>query len=620
MSKRLVQKTTADLRFARRLENEQQYDAFAQLDGKHPWQTQVPEGYVPYPVRQLERGKVLYFNYDLAREMGLIPADHADVLTPELTEKILETFSLQIMNEYDQQKGFDPNKLKIKEHPYMATRYLQLQHSNKQGKTSGDGRGIWNGTLSHGGKIWDVSSRGTGVTCLAPGAVEANRPLKTGETAYGYGCGLADVSELMGSAILSEIFHHNGIGTERVLTVIDLGKGCGIGVRAAQNLIRPAHLFLYLKQGRVEPLKRSIDLLIARQIENGAWKFSPRARDKYRCMVSEISRDFARFVARLERNYIFAWLDWDGDNVLASAGIIDYGSIRQFGLRHDQYRYDDVTRFSTNLNEQRGKARLTIQVFAQAADFVETGKRRSVEDFANCSALKEFDREFAVSLRRIFLGQVGFEPTQIEKLMSDRSAAVEELYASFSVLEKTKTKAGVKKLPDGVNRPAVFNMRAVLREYPRLLAGALEDGAKTVGADSLIDVMASSYAKKADLKLRGTLRTKIERFEKAYVAALKLGGTPSERISVLKDFCVRAEDRNRAGRITGNGAEFVIDEILKAKRRGYSQEEIQSAIQLFIAHQTPKGAVRAKPVALQSNAGRLYQALVNVAFEFQEDI
>ena len=30
------------------------------------------------------------------------------------------------------------------------------------------------------------------------------------------------------------------------------------------------------------------------------------------------------------------------DVVISNAGIIDYGSVRQFGLRHDQYRYDQL--------------------------------------------------------------------------------------------------------------------------------------------------------------------------------------------------------------------------------------------------------------------------------------
>jgi len=34
--------------------------------------------------------------------------------------------------------------------------------------------------------------------------------------------------------------------------------------------------------------------------------------------------------AVLEEEYIFNWLAWDGDNLLASGAILDYGSIRQF--------------------------------------------------------------------------------------------------------------------------------------------------------------------------------------------------------------------------------------------------------------------------------------------------
>ena len=55
----------------------------------------------------------------------------------------------------------------------MATRYLQTQHHNKQGKTSGDGRSIWNGYVKSENLIFDISSRGTGATILSPGAQNA---------------------------------------------------------------------------------------------------------------------------------------------------------------------------------------------------------------------------------------------------------------------------------------------------------------------------------------------------------------------------------------------------------------------------------------------------------------
>jgi hypothetical protein len=605
------------------------YDSFDKIDGRHPWQTSVPDGYIGYPVRRLDRGKVMYFNYALAREMGLIPPQHGDELTPTLTRKILDTFSIQIINEYDQQNNVRHPKHLIKEHPHMATRYLQLQHVNKKGKTSGDGRSIWNGAIQHKGVTWDISSRGTGVTCLAPGAVEANRPLKTGGEEFGYGCGLADITELLGSAMLAEIFHLKNVCTERVLAIVDLGKGYGIGVRAAPNLTRPAHLFLYLKQARLEPLKSSTDYLIQRQCANGSWKFSPTAPDRYRRMLTEISLSFARFAAILEREYIFAWLDWDGDNVLADAGIIDYGSIRQFGLRHDQYRYDDVQRYSTSLNEQRGKARFTVQVFAQLVNYVETGRRRPIEDFTNHGSVREFDQEFDARLRTLFLAQVGFDEKQILHLTSRKRAVVEELYSSFSVLERTKTRSGFKNLPDGINRAAVFNMRAGLRELPNLVLQQTPDLQKTdaIPAEDILRIIASSYARKADRKLRGALRKNIDRFQVAYIQALRAatdeGTRPSSRSAFLKALGERSEAQNHAGRVTGNGAEFIIEALLKARRRGLSHAEIQAALDLFISSQTPKAAMsgrKTRPVNANSNVGRLFQEIVNIAFEFQEDI
>jgi uncharacterized protein YdiU (UPF0061 family) len=618
MSKRTVQaKVNPKQPKAARSRNES-YAAFDAVDGRHPWQDSVPEGFVSYQVRKLDRAKVTYFNFALAREMGLISTQHANELTAELSAKIIDTFALQIINEYDISKGFRAAKDSIKPHPYMATRYLQLQHQSKRGFTSGDGRSIWNGVVEYKGVTWDVSSRGTGVTCLAPGAVEANEPLKTGGGEFGYGCGQADTTELLGSAIMSEIFHLNGIETERVLTVIDLGKGCGIGVRASENLLRPAHLFLFLKQGRLEPLRKATDYFIERQIKNRAWRFSPRSPDRYRLMLAETAAAFAKFGAALERNYIFAWLDWDGDNLLASAGIIDYGSIRQFGLRHDQYRYDDVQRYSTNLNEQRGKARLTVQVFAQLVDFLSTGRRRALEDFANHESVRTYDRVFDLELRKIFLNQIGLENQAAEECLKKNRAAVEKLYAAFLVLEKTKTKTGTKKLPDGINRPAVFNMRAALRELPRMI-----NELGTVQPQDLIGFMTSSFAKRADVKLKGALHERVANFISAYRTLLQSLCDKKSEAGVLKGLALRAGESNRRGRITGNAAEFIVDAVLKARRKGIASADVQAAVDLFIASQAPTSGLsnrRAKAMSVQSPAGTLLQELITLALDFEEDI
>src|SRR6476646_6276143 len=123
------------------------YERFKQLDGTHPWRDVSPDGFVDYQVRCRSQGRVLYFNFPLAKELELIPPDHPSIINKELEQAILETFSLRIINEHDLQHGkkYPPESIKPK--PYMATRYLQTQHHNKQGKTSGDGRSIWNGVL-----------------------------------------------------------------------------------------------------------------------------------------------------------------------------------------------------------------------------------------------------------------------------------------------------------------------------------------------------------------------------------------------------------------------------------------------------------------------------------------
>src|SRR4051812_14998435 len=152
--------------------------------------------------------------------MGLIPLDHRASITKDLEQVILDTFSLQIINEYDVERGKKYPPETIRPHPYMATRYLQVQHRSRQGRTSGDGRSIWNGYIKNDTLTFDISSRGTGATILSPGAQSANGAVATGDYTHGYASGLADLDEMLGSAVMSEIFYRQGIPTERCLTVI----------------------------------------------------------------------------------------------------------------------------------------------------------------------------------------------------------------------------------------------------------------------------------------------------------------------------------------------------------------------------------------------------------------
>ena len=77
------------------------YTAFNRINGDHPRKKSVPNIYVGYSAYGREDGEVAYFNFELAKEMGLIAQHHAHSMNSKLSKQILETFSLQIINEYD---------------------------------------------------------------------------------------------------------------------------------------------------------------------------------------------------------------------------------------------------------------------------------------------------------------------------------------------------------------------------------------------------------------------------------------------------------------------------------------------------------------------------------------
>ncbi len=578
----------------RRHSKTDQYIKFDGIDGRHPWQNLSDKHVVLYPVRELNKGVVTYFNYRLAKEMGLISPDHPHQMNSELEKKIIKTFSLQIINEFEQKNGIHYLPSVVKKNLYMATRYLQLQHPSRSGKTSGDGRSIWNGYIQHNGKLWDISSRGTGVTRLAPGAVQANKFLQTGNESFGYGCGQMEIDELYGTAISSEIFHFNKIQTERVLAIIDLGKGVAIGVRAAPNLIRPAHLFTFLKQNDLENLKKSVDYFIDRQIKNKEWVFSNH-KNKYDQFLNYIITSFSKFMSRLEVDYIFAWLDWDGDNILANAGIIDYGSIRQFGLRHDQYRYDDVDRFSTNLNEQRVKTRQLVQTFIQIVDFIKTGKKKNILEFKYHIYLSEFDENFEHYYLQQRLYNIGLPKNDIEFLLENEMPTVKKFEKIFRYFESIKTVRKPEKVADGINRPAIFNMRDLLRELPQLIRASR---GIPIDGKTIFEIMISTNASSRDKKFKEAYPQKLLELQMTYLEIMEKARRRRSLDRLLKDVQERSHIINRPDRATGNAIITIVEKIVSNIKAGFPTHNIQELIEGYVESQLliPKKAVKPEEI------------------------
>ncbi|MDB5106058.1 MAG: hypothetical protein JWP91_3747 [Fibrobacteres bacterium] len=538
-----------------------------------------------YPARCRPGGRVLYFNFPLARELGLIPSRHVDRMNARLEAKILETFAIQIVNEYDSAHPELMKGARLKPKPYMATRYLQLQHKDKCGRTSGDGRSVWNGSIEADGIRFDVSSRGTGATILSPGASQANRPLPTGETGFGYASGTADLDEMLGSALMSEIFYREGIPTERCLTVIDFGDGSSVGVRTAPNLVRPAHLFRYLKMNRHAELKRAMDYFLDRQEKNGFWKLPADPAARSARGLDHIARSYGKLAAVMEEEYIFNWLSWDGDNVLADGSILDYGSIRQFAAKSNKYRYEDVDRFSTSLGEQRYWARLMVQAFAQSADFVLTGAKRKLRAFRDAPCLAEFDKEFHEERDRRLLWRFGFSPPQIARLMEKAREDIAGFRRALAYFEDLKVAKGPEKLPDGITHRPVFLIRNLLRELPRFYASAEGGMGTDMDPDRFCAIMVASYAGKRDLEMTPSRAGHVREFQERYRTLLRGADAREGREEdTLRRIAERSAIINFQHRLTGDGLVWIIGEIMAVKDR-LELDELQDALDAFIDSQ-----------------------------------
>ncbi|HKC49489.1 MAG TPA: hypothetical protein VKF60_01760, partial [Myxococcota bacterium] len=474
-------------------------------------------GFVDYTARRRRDGQVAFFNFALAKDMGLVPQAHPDRLNPELSRAILATFGLQILNEWDYLNHTRVRERDRLPHTYMATRYLQLQHPGRRGTTSGDGRSVWNGTITHAGVTWDVSSCGIGVTRLCPATALEGRFFRTGSRTASYGCGTAALSEGISAALLSETFHRNGIETERVLAVIALPNGQAINVRAGRNLLRPSHFFAPLKQGDLPRLRAAIDVFAERQIRNADWPRLPPGAARYRFLADEAARRFARAAATFESEYVFCWLDWDGDNVLASGGIVDYGSVRQFGLYHREYRFDDAERWSTTIPEQRVKARYIAQCFAQIRAYLLEGTKRPLDEFARDPCLRIFDREFAATKLRLLGRKLGLRPETGAFLVRARGRELERFRRAFAYFERARSARGPHKVPDGLTWNAVFSTRDLLRELPaRLLSDPL-----ALPPRELLELSLSSYAARADRRPTPTRLRMAGRFQRSYLALMR---------------------------------------------------------------------------------------------------
>lgn len=611
-------KTSAGSRSHRRLRS---------IDGRHPLQTAVPSAVVPYPAKRRRDSDIAFFNFDLARTIGLLPANHPDELDATLRRALLDTFSLVIVNEWDEAHGNQPRARDQRAHPYMATRYLQLQHPDKRGLNSGDGRSIWNGILRGRAGSFDVSSCGTGVTKLCPATSTEGRFFRTGNAIADYGCGTAHIEEGIGAALMSESFARNDIPTERVLAVLSLPSRQAINVRVAPNLLRPSHFFGLLRRRADGDLRKCVDYYADREINDGRWPqiVGEKARISY--LPERIAINLARTTAMFENEYIFCWLDWDGDNILCDGSIIDYGSVRQLGLYHHDYRFADTDRMSTSIPEQKRKARQIVQRFVQIRELLLTGQRPALSSLKKDPVLDLFDREFEDHKRRLFLRQIGFDDVTVEKIRTEFPGCLDELLRLHNRLERKRSSIGRHSVADGLSSNAVYCMRDVLRELPQRLLEGSADALTRMKPECFYEIALSKYASRKDKQSTPYRRRLAASYQRAFLDLMtRVGGLTRVSLrSVLEDIAPRAATRNPHVRMTGDGLTHATRR-LTSNRKRLAPEETYRLIQAFADSQQREDrpgsqskhlkAIKTERALVQ----RLHKSMQELARDYRESL
>ncbi len=592
------------------------YRGFHQINGKHPLQSSVPMSHILYRAQSRPNGKVLWFNFDLAKEMGLIPSHHQREMNPELEKTLLDTFSIQIINEYDIFNNVKIQKEKLKPNFYMATRYLQLQHPGKTGMTSGDGRSIWNGSYSCNGQTWDLSSCGTGATWLSPATHLYNKFFKTGDPTISYGCGYSDLDDGVTGALFSEILHNSGHTTERCLAVIEYPGNLSVNVRAAKNLLRPSHFFNHLKQGQHSRLKSMVDYYIQREQSNNK-NYNPTGESKYDAFLTQITETFAKMAATFESEYIFCWLAWDGDNILMNGGIIDYGSVRQFGLFHHEYRYDDVDRWSTNIIEQKSQAKYIVQTFIQLIEFVKTGQKSPIRKFSNHSLLKRFDQIFKTHKNHLLLKKIGFSLSESESKRWTRHSSFLRFEKIFRKFEReTRQLKNMTKVPDGITKDALFCMKDYLREMPKFLLKNNREMTPT----EMMDVLASEYCTKQARALSLKRKTMLKKLQESYLGLIELATIKFDqsRKEVLFGIQSRAQHSNPESRVTGDAICEVGKKILN-ERKKINASNVQKLMDMYIEQQSPamSGSKLQKNHPLKEHETKTLKSLQRITYKMR---
>jgi hypothetical protein len=275
---------------------------------------------------------------------------------------------------------------------------------------------------------------------------------------------------------------------------------------------------------------------------------------------------------------------------MADGRLIDYGSIRRFGVFHHKYRFDDVERWSTNILEQRLKARATVQTIVQMVDYLVHGECRPLVDFKNHKFLEIFDETFWRERHKHLLYKFGFDGAQAETLMEKHQDLVIKFARQHDSLEKRLINRRAVRVQDGSNQPALFNMNQMRSQLAlNVSVEPHQNNIKDLVLKSLTKYC-SGADRKVALKQCGQVRSLLVHLKKIHDSVRE--GTRGKNLkNQEKQFLNRALNKNRVARITGDGMIF-IGQLVSRKRKTLSPEQLYVLMLSFLERYNTDGDIQ----------------------------
>lgn len=418
--------------------------SFEQLqNGHHSLIDNLPaeEFYKKFELISKNGSKVILFNFELAKELGLIPLDAPTMMTADLEKKILKTFAYKI----DETGSLTGQRKAV-----AATYYSDGGLNYNSG--TGDGRSVWMGEVAVQNedgniRLFDINTKGTGRTGLGFDALA------------GHSDGLTHQADALQEYYSGEVLFKSGtsdasrvlvvIGTDDIRTLSDghTQVPAGIMVRVSPTNFRFAHLWKF--RNNPKQLKKLLSYYFSRDSKYQNQTFSQQLK----ILIHENIFNSAKEMAIYD-NCQFTQASPTRGNRLLNGQLIDFGGFNAFDLYYgDVYADPDLGSVE---NQKKFSMHWNKELFHIL---------KSLDNLPDIDVDAEFARIYEDNLTRLNLLRIGFSEEQIKMLKKNGFRNGRKLSAAINKLRALQTSESIKFENKTLKMP-ILDSRMLFAEIP----------------------------------------------------------------------------------------------------------------------------------------------------------